>query len=167
MSEMTSRERVRAIIRHEPADRVGFWLGNPHGDTWPIYYNYFGTTDQTAIRRLLGDDYLWVCPELFPGSYRHPAGKPMFGTGVKKTRHGAPGPFADCEDPREVDDYEWPKAEYVDFTACLERAPQRRRSLSRQRHVDAVLPQRDGSVRDGELSDQDVHPSRSRPGRHR
>lgn len=120
MSEMTSRERVRAIIRHEPADRVGFWLGNPHGDTWPIYYDYFGTTDQAAIRRLLGDDCLWVCPELFPGSYRHPAGKPMFGTGVKKTRHGAPGPFADCEDPAEVDDYEWPRAEYVDFTACLD-----------------------------------------------
>ena len=44
----------------------------------------------------------------------------MFGTGVKKTRHGAPGPFADCEDPSEVDDYEWPRAEYLDFGPCLE-----------------------------------------------
>jgi uroporphyrinogen decarboxylase len=117
---MNSRERIRTIISGKAADRVGFWLGNPHGDTWPIYYEYFGTTDQREIRRRLGDDYLWICPELIPGSYRHPAGKPMFGTGVKKTRHGAPGPFADCEDPREVDDYEWPRAEYLDFGPCLE-----------------------------------------------
>ncbi|MCU0502471.1 MAG: hypothetical protein MUC51_12030 [Anaerolineae bacterium] len=117
---MNSRERIRTIISGKAADRVGFWLGNPHGDTWPIYYEYFGTTDQREIRRRLGDDYLWICPELIPGSYRHPAGKPMFGTGVKKTRHGAPGPFADCEDPREVDDYEWPRAAYLDFGPCLE-----------------------------------------------
>ena len=117
---MTSRERIRTIISGKAADRVGFWLGNPHGDTWPIYYEYFGTTDQREIRRRLGDDYLWICPELIPGSYRHPADKPMFGSGVKKTRHGAPGPFADCEDPREVDKYEWPKAEYLDFRPCLD-----------------------------------------------
>jgi len=116
---MNSRERIRTIISGKTADRVGFWLGNPHGDTWPIYYEYFGTTDQREIRRRLGDDYLWICPELIPGSYRHPAGKPMFGAGVKKTRHGAPGPFADCEDLREVDDYEWPNAEYLDFDPCL------------------------------------------------
>jgi uroporphyrinogen decarboxylase len=116
---MNSRQRIRTIISGRAADRVGFWLGNPHGDTWPIYYQYFGTTDQTEIRRRLGDDYLWVCPELIPGSYRHPAGKPMFGSGVKKTRHGAPGPFAACEDPREVDDYDWPRAEYLDFGPCL------------------------------------------------
>ena len=117
---MNSRERIRTIISGKAADRVGFWLGNPHGDTWPIYYEYFGTTDQREIRRRLGDDYRWICPELIPGSYRHPAGKPMFGSGVKKTRHGAPGPFADCEDPGEVDDYEWPRAEYLDFGPCLE-----------------------------------------------
>jgi uroporphyrinogen decarboxylase len=117
---MNRRERVRTIISGKPADRCGFWLGNPHGDTWPIYYQYFGTTDQREIRRRLGDDYLWICPELIPGSYRHPAGKPMFGTGVKKTRHGAPGPFADCEDVREVEEYEWPKAVYIDFNPSLE-----------------------------------------------
>jgi uroporphyrinogen decarboxylase len=117
---MNSRERIRTIISGKAADRVGFWLGNPHGDTWPIYYEYFGTTDQREIRRRLGDDYLWICPELIPGSYRHPAGKPMFGSGVKKTRHGAPGPFADCENPREVDEYEWPKADYLDFGPCLD-----------------------------------------------
>jgi hypothetical protein len=40
---MDSRERIRTIISGKPADRVGFWLGNPHGDTWPIYHAYFGT----------------------------------------------------------------------------------------------------------------------------
>jgi len=34
---MDSRERIRAIIAGDSADRCGFWLGNPHADTWPIY----------------------------------------------------------------------------------------------------------------------------------
>lgn len=41
---MTSRERLRTIISGKAADRCGFWLGNPHADTWPIYHQYFGTS---------------------------------------------------------------------------------------------------------------------------
>ena len=117
---MDSRERIRTIIAGKAADRCGFWLGNPHPDTWPIYCDHFGTGDQREIRRRLGDDYVWICPELHPSSYRHPEGRAMFDLGVKKTRHGQPGPFAECEDPREVDNYEWPDPDFLDFTACLE-----------------------------------------------
>ena len=41
---MTSRERIRTIISGKEADRCGFWLGNPHGDMWPILHDYFGTS---------------------------------------------------------------------------------------------------------------------------
>jgi hypothetical protein len=57
---MNSRERIRTIISGQPADRVGFWLGNPHADTWPIYHDYFGTSTQEELRRKLGDDYRWI-----------------------------------------------------------------------------------------------------------
>jgi hypothetical protein len=43
---MNSRERIRRIIAGQPADRCGFWLGNPDKDTWPIYHEYFGTTTE-------------------------------------------------------------------------------------------------------------------------
>lgn len=117
---MNSRERIRAIIARSPADRVGFWLGNPHPDTWPIYHAYFGTTTQEEVQRKLGDDFRWICPQFLPSTYRHPEGRAMFDLGIKKTAHGQSGPFADCEDVREVEAYEWPRVEYLDFTETLE-----------------------------------------------
>ena len=59
---MNSRERVHTIIGGQTPDHCGFWLGNPHPDTWPIYYAHFGTTDERTIRERLEDDFLWVCP---------------------------------------------------------------------------------------------------------
>ena len=61
---MNSRERVRKIIAGEPADRCGFWLGNPHHDTWPILHEYFGTTSEEELRQKLNDDYRY--PGLSP-----------------------------------------------------------------------------------------------------
>ena len=63
---MNSRERIRTIIAGEPADRVGFWLGNPHADTWPVYHEYFGTGTQEELRRKLGDDYRWIPAGVYP-----------------------------------------------------------------------------------------------------
>ena len=40
---MNSRERVRTIIAGQAADRCGFWLGNPHPDTWPLYLAAFAS----------------------------------------------------------------------------------------------------------------------------
>ena len=71
---MNSRERIRTIISGQPADRVGFWLGNPHADTWPILHEFFGTSTEEEVRRMLGDDYRWIRP----GVYNHPEGKTLF-----------------------------------------------------------------------------------------
>jgi uroporphyrinogen decarboxylase len=117
---MNSRERLHAIIAGQTPDHCGFWLGNPDPNTWPIYYAYFGTTDEQIIRQQLGDDFLWVCPELTPNAYRHPQGLPMFAAIVNQTSHGAPGPLANCEHLEELENYEWPDAAYLDFEPCLE-----------------------------------------------
>lgn len=114
---MTSRERVRTIFSGQPADRCGFWLGMPHGDTWPIYFDYFGTADQESIRKLLGDDMRWIAADR---AYQDPQGKPLFNQRRTGISEGAVPVFAECEDPREVDSIEWPNPDYLDFTEVIE-----------------------------------------------
>jgi uroporphyrinogen decarboxylase len=116
---MSKRERIQAIIAGEPSDRCGFWLGNPDPGTWPILHDYFGTSSQRELRRLLGDDFVWVCPELIGGVYRHPAGRQMFDLEMEKLRHGQPGPFARMTDVAQLDGYEWPSLGYLHYEGVL------------------------------------------------
>jgi len=113
---MNSRERIKAIIAREPADHTGFWLGNPDPKTWPILHDYFGTQTEEELRVKLGDDFRWCAPDVHAKSYFHPKGRAMFDLQMEKTHHGQAGPFSNCEDVKEVEAYEWPKVEYLDFT---------------------------------------------------
>ncbi len=117
---MNSRERICAIIAGEPADRCGLWLGNPHHDSWPALHRYFGTSDEEQLRRKLGDDVRWICPQFFAGAYVDPSGRGMFDSLASKKRHGQAGPLADCEDVREVEAFPWPNPDYLSFDLCLE-----------------------------------------------
>jgi len=113
---VTSRERLKTIIAGEKPDRCGFWLGNPHHETWPIYHKYFGTNTEEELRRRLNDDFRWIRPS----TYNHPAGKGMFDI-PGKVAHGSAGPFAHCQDPDQVDKiYEWPNPDYLDFSEVLD-----------------------------------------------
>jgi uroporphyrinogen decarboxylase len=116
---MTSRERIRALIAREPADRTGFWLGNPHPDTWPIYLAYFEVPSQEALRLKVHDDFRWISPQLMEGTYRHPEGKVMFDLGLKKHAHGDAGPFVNCESVEEVYAADWPNPDYLYFDDCI------------------------------------------------
>lgn len=116
---MTSRERLRTIISGKAADRCGFWLGNPHRDSYPGLFAYFGTDSMSAIRARLGDDYLWAMPE-DAGCYRHPEGHKPFYLGFTKTRHGQAGPLAEVESVSELNRYTFPNPDYLDFTPVLE-----------------------------------------------
>lgn len=118
---MNSRERIRAIIWGEAADRCGFWLGVPHADTWPLLHKYFGTDTEEELRRKLGDDFRWICPQFFPTTYQHPDGKQIFDEGLDRKKHGSVGPLAECEDIEEVESFPWPNPEYLNFDAYLER----------------------------------------------
>jgi uroporphyrinogen decarboxylase len=112
---MNSRERIRAIIAGERADRVGFWLGNPHADSWPLYYDHFHADTQEAVRLKLGDDYRWI----MAGVYAHPEGKTLFQI-EGKDRHAYAGPFAGATDVAQLDEYDWPRVEYLDFDPVLD-----------------------------------------------
>ncbi len=114
---MNSRERIRAIIAGEPADRCGLWLGNPHDDTWPLLHKYFGTATEEELRRKLHDDFRWIAPW---SAYKHPEGKPMFDMQRTGPELSAAGVFAECDDVREVDDFAWPDPKYLDFSEILQ-----------------------------------------------
>ena len=117
---MKSRQRIRTIISGQAADRCGFWLGNPHPDTWPIYHKYFRTSNQEELRQKLGDDFRWISPQFLDSTYRHPEGKAMFDLGFTKEYHGQAGPFAHCKDISEVHNFEWPNPDYLNFDECIE-----------------------------------------------
>jgi uroporphyrinogen decarboxylase len=112
---MNSRERITKIIARQPVDRPGFWLGNPDSGTWPILHAYFGTQTEEQLRTAIGDDFRWYAPDVHDDCYIHPSGRRMFDLEMNKTHHGQAGPFAECEDPAALDDYEWPQLKYLDF----------------------------------------------------
>ncbi len=116
---MTCRERIRTIIDGTPADRCGFWLGNPHPDTLPLYHAYFGTATLEELHLKLGSDIRWLSPQMSANVYRHPEGKGLFDIGQRKKSHAEAGPLACCTSVSQVDDYDWPGLEYLDFTECF------------------------------------------------
>ena len=115
MKRMNAIERIYAMINNEPVDRTGFWLGNPHADSWPIYYEFFGTTDQQAIRRQLGDDVAWV----HPNKYNNPYGLGPFQVAAKKA-HGTAGPMGSVTDVPQVDEHPWPDPDLMDFGPAIQ-----------------------------------------------
>ena len=116
---VTSRERIRRIIAGEPTDRCGFWLGNPHADTWPIYHEYFGTKTDEELRVKLGDDFRWICPQFFETTYCHPEGKGMFDNGIDQMGEKAEPPLANCESAFDVEKVDWPSHDYLNFDECI------------------------------------------------
>ncbi len=112
---MTQRELIRRIIARQEVPRCGFWLGNPHPDTLPIYNKYFGTNSLEELHAKLGSDFRWLTPQYLEGTYRHPDGKGLFDVWKQKKSLGEAGPLAHAESASEVDAYEWPRLEYLDF----------------------------------------------------
>jgi uroporphyrinogen decarboxylase len=119
---MTSRERIRALIAGRPADRRGFWLGNPHHDTWPRLRAHLGLADNEAVRRALGDDFRWICAQT--NCYRPPETEKIhrsreFWPLAGKASHGQAGPLAEAEDVSDVERLDWPKLEYLEFSHVI------------------------------------------------
>ncbi len=114
---MTGRERMEAIF-DGGADRCGFWHGNPHGDTTKIYYPYFGVNDDMALAVRLGDDFVWINAD---SAWHHPDGRPMFDVlgGNIRTSLNQGGVFAETTSVAEVEAFDWPDPQYLDFTGVL------------------------------------------------
>ena len=112
---MTGKERFRALLKNRKADRVGFWMGNPHHDTLPLYNAYFGVDSKEALALKLGDDFAWLAADHI--AWRHPECKQKFDVLGGQERHslGQDGVFANCEDVREVERFAWPDEKYLDL----------------------------------------------------
>lgn len=117
---MTGKERTVALFNRKPADRVGFWLGNPHDETKKKYYQYFNVGNDEELGFKLGNDYMWIMAEW--NAWKHPEGKPIFDVlgGKERTSLNQSGVFADCEDIKEVEAFDWPNPDYLDFTSTIE-----------------------------------------------
>ena len=74
-ASMNNRERIGAIINHQPTDHPCFWLGNPHPETRPIFHRYFKTKNEEELRLKIKDDIRWICPQFPPGFYRNSGGR--------------------------------------------------------------------------------------------
>lgn len=117
---MTSIKRIRAIFDNKPADRVGFWSGIPVGEAQDIYYKHFNVKDEEGLSLKLQNDFIYISPE---PTWRHPEGKPMFDYlgGNKRISLNQDGVFADCEDIKEVEKFEWPDIKFLDFNSTREK----------------------------------------------
>ncbi len=140
---MNGKERVNAIFNRKPVDRHPFWLGNPADDAKVIYAEALGIpidtpTDESEqgnsilkatklfdldvrLHEKLGSDLFWASPELDPFVYQHPEGKPMFDIfgGKPRTSLTQAGIFGDCEDIGEVEAFDWPNPDYLNFDETL------------------------------------------------
>ncbi len=113
---MTGRERVRCILNRQDVDRSAYWIGNPHPEAMKLYRQHFGCKSSFELGKLLGDDMVWIQPDL----YYDPDGKPMWDVlgGKQRTSLGQDGVFADAESVDEIEAFpNWPKPEHVSFAA--------------------------------------------------
>ena len=117
---MNSRQRITKLIARDPADHNGLWLGNPDPAAWPILHAYFATTSDEELRVKLGDDFRWFAPGIHCKVYNHPRKRYLFDMEFDKISHSQAGPFADCEDPKAVEDYEWPSADHLNLEPTIE-----------------------------------------------
>lgn len=116
---MTGREHLAQIMNHT-AGASGFWHGCPNPASTENLFGKFGVKDDFELGLKLGSTCRWIQADAW-NMYRHPEGKPMFDVLGGKERHtlGQDGVFADCEDPAEVDAFDWPDEKYIDFTDAI------------------------------------------------
>ncbi len=130
---MTGKERIKAIFNRQSVDRPGFWLGNPADETKDMYYAHFGiqtapeyfATGRAELDLALAthSDLMWITPEYDRDAWHHPEGKPIWDVlgGKKRVSLSQPGALAECESVREVEAFDWPNPDYLDFRPTLQK----------------------------------------------
>jgi uroporphyrinogen decarboxylase len=107
---MTGKEHFYAVVEQR-SGHCGFWHGVPHPDSVKKLYAYFGVKSDFELGLKLGSCFYWVKPD-FPIL-------DAFG-GKKRTSLGEGGIFAETEDVSEVEAFQWPETNTIDFTKTLE-----------------------------------------------
>lgn len=117
---MTGQEKLHQILNRS-SEACGFWHGNPHPDHAKTIFDYYGVQDDFELGLKLHDTFRWVYPEE-NGVWCPPDGRPMFDTlsGAKRESLGQGGVFADCRDPAEVENFEWPDPDCLNFEKTMQ-----------------------------------------------
>lgn len=118
---MSKRQLIRKILNREPAERCGFWLGNPLPETIKVYCEILGKQSLEDIQEFLGDDIRWITPQYIKSTYYHPEGKVLRPWKEANPMGLANGPMSHFETAEEVDAYDWPQTKFLDFTETISR----------------------------------------------
>lgn len=119
---MNSREKIYNILSLKNTGRKnGFWTGNPHPDTYQMYFDQLKLNDAESLFNYLNDDCRWLPVDW---CYYHPEGKAAFNTKADNAPVGCGMNeycrFANAETIADVEKYEWPNPEYLDFSKAYE-----------------------------------------------
>jgi uroporphyrinogen decarboxylase len=113
---MNKVERIHSLFKNHKADRCGFWTGHPSEEALKMYCNELGiNTDYVSIAEAMQDDFLWLHGER---CWLPKDNRPLFDVYGGKPQHSLsqPGIFADCENTKEVDNYDWSDPSDFDFS---------------------------------------------------
>lgn len=141
---MKGRKLVQNTIHFKNTRSNAFWVGHPTDEAKQMYYEELGIrenelselemhnaqasvlltkrggTAEIAFNTAIGSDMTWISPELDMSCWKHPQGKPMWDCFEKtRTSLGSAGIFAECEDVAQVEAFDWPNVDYLDFSAPL------------------------------------------------
>ena len=77
--------------------------------------------EDIGLHAKFNSELYWCSPELDPHTYKHPEGKPMFDIYGGKPRESLnqPGVFANIEDVKAIEHFDWPNPDYLDFSHTL------------------------------------------------
>ena len=143
---MSGKNRVEDTVNRKNASASAFWVGYPTDDAKKIYFQYFGIKSEeesaeakrnrefcatlatksgkadVEFSKKISSDMVLLSPEIDLSCWKHPLGKPMWDvySGKKRESLAQPGVFAETTDINEVDRFDWPDPEYLDFTTVLE-----------------------------------------------
>lgn len=116
---MTGRDIVRDIFAGRADSGPAFWPGSPTAEAMDLYQQSLGTRSELDFSLALGSHAIWIPADL--RSWWHPEGLPLWNTIPSAGRRALDGPgvFADCEDVSEVNRFEWPNPDAIDFTDTI------------------------------------------------
>ena len=120
---MTGRERINTIFNNAQPDHIAFWAGKPTNEAQALYNEKLDVADEIDFSKAIGNDAVWVPAELMAWENAgKPNGRPLWDTAgdfERKALDGM-GVFAECETLSEVEQFNWPDPETLDFTGVLE-----------------------------------------------
>jgi len=128
---MNSRERMLSALERKGYDRIPVHHeGTPEVNA--MLREHFGLADDLALAQVLGDDWRYVRPVFagperrrFPdgsieGLWGERYGAVPYGDGVGTYPEAVYLPFADIEDPADLEGYPFPVADWFDYSTIAE-----------------------------------------------